>query len=93
VSDFVQHREETPTIEVRVFRYGVLVASALCESEEEAALAVDEWSEIDGVECEVDDLTFHHRPGEVFEPEPAVDLSIDDLVEGVEDDAPRARRS
>jgi hypothetical protein len=86
VSDFVQNREASPTIEVRVYRYGTLVAQTLCESDEEAAIAVDEWSEVDGVECEVDDLTFRHRPGDVFEPQP-LDLRSDEVVPGVEDDA------
>ena len=63
---------ETPTIEVRVYRDAVLVHQELCESEEQAALVVDEWAELDGIECEVDDLSTHNRPGDIFEPEPAV---------------------
>ena len=70
MSDFVQPREATPTIVVRVYRHGALVAETLCESEEEAAATVDQWSEVDGVECEVDDLTFRHGPDDVFEPRP-----------------------
>jgi hypothetical protein len=65
------------------------VAQTLCESEEEAAMAVEEWSEVDGVECEVDDLTFRHRPGDVSEPQPAIDLRSEGVVSGVEDDAHR----
>ncbi len=61
---------ETPTIEVRVYRQGQLVARELCESEEEATVVVEAWSEIEGVECEVDDLSIRHRPGDVLEPEP-----------------------
>jgi hypothetical protein len=57
------------TIEVRVFRHGTLVHSELVESEEQAALVVDSWAELDGVQCEVDDLSIRHRPGEVLEPE------------------------
>lgn len=66
---------ETPTIEVRVYRDGRLVERELCESEELAALVVDAWLEIEGVECEVDDLSIRHRPGDILEPEPAeIDL-------------------
>jgi hypothetical protein len=64
--------DEAPTVEVRVFRHGELVHTELCESEEQAALVVEQWSELDGVQCEVDDLTVKHRPGDIFEPEPAV---------------------
>jgi len=61
---------ETPTIEVRVYRGADLLNRELCESEEQAAQVVREWEEVDGVECEVDDLSFRHRPGDVLEPEP-----------------------
>jgi hypothetical protein len=64
--------DDTPTVEIRVFRHGELVHTELCESEEQAALVVDEWSELEGVHCEVDDLTVKHRPGDILEPEPAV---------------------
>lgn len=64
--------DDSPTIEVRVFRGGELVHTELCESDEEAVLVVEEWSERDGVRCEVDDLTIKHKPGDVLEPEPAV---------------------
>ena len=56
---------ETPTIEVRVYRRGELIHRELCESEEEAALAVQEWDDVEEVECEVEELSPHH-PG----PEP-----------------------
>jgi hypothetical protein len=62
---------ETPTIEVRVYRDGELLRQELCESDEQAAQVVHEWEEVQGVECEVDDLSFRHRPGDVLEPEPA----------------------
>lgn len=61
----------TPTIEVRVYRHGALIERELCESEQEAARLVETWSEFDDVTCQVDDLSFHHRPGDVLEPEPA----------------------
>lgn len=67
--------DDTPTVEVRVYRQGELVRRELCESEEEAASVVQEWSELDGVTCEVDDLSVRHRAGDVLEPDPAL---IDD---------------
>jgi hypothetical protein len=69
VSEVFEERDEAPTIEVRVFRHGELVHQELCESEAQAALVIDEWAELDGVACEVDDLSVHHRPGEILEPE------------------------
>lgn len=60
----------TPGTEVRVFRHGELVERVLCESEEEAAVVLDKWAEMDDVTCLVDDLSFHHKPGDVLEPEP-----------------------
>ena len=68
---------ESPTIEVRVYRHGERWQTELCDTEEEAAEVVARWSEVDGVRCEVDDLTVHHEPGQVFEPEPAL-LDEDD---------------
>jgi hypothetical protein len=66
----VDERDEVPFLEVRVFRHGTLVHRELCESEEQASLVVDAWSELDGVRCEVDDLSIRHEPGQVLEPEP-----------------------
>jgi hypothetical protein len=68
--------DSSPTVEVRVFRHGVLVNRELCESEAEAATVTDRWSELDGVTVEVDDLTVVHRPGDILEPEPAL---LDDV--------------
>lgn len=70
-------REESPTIEVRVFRDGQLISRELCESEEQAALVVDVWAELERVECEVDDLSIHHGSEDVLEPEPAEDRTED----------------
>lgn len=61
---------DTPTIEVRVYRDAELIQRELCESEEEAARVLESWSELDDVTCEVDDLSYHHRPGDVLEPQP-----------------------
>lgn len=71
MSDLFEARDETPTVEVRVYRHGELVHRELCESEEQAALVIEEWSELDGIECEVDDLSVRHEPGDILEPEPA----------------------
>jgi hypothetical protein len=71
MTDLFQERDETPTVEVRVFRHGELVHTELCESDEQAALVVEEWAELDGVDCEVDDLSIHHRPDDILGPEPA----------------------
>ena len=90
MSNVFEERDETPTIEVRVFRHGELVHRELCESEEQASLVVDEWSELDGIECEVDDLSVRHRPGDILEPEPAelLEDAYPDQRE-VDDRAPR----
>lgn len=77
MSDLFEERDETPTVEVRVYRHGDLVHRELCESEEQAALVIEEWSELDGVECEVDDLSVRHEPGDILEPEPAELLDED----------------
>lgn len=77
MSDLFEERDETPTVEVRVYRHGELVHRELCESEEQAALVIEEWSEMDGVECEVDDLSVRHEPGDILEPEPAELLDED----------------
>lgn len=63
---------DTPTIEVRVYRGGELVQRELCESETEVGQVLAAWAEIEDVTCQVDDLSYHHRPGDVLEPEPAV---------------------
>lgn len=86
---FEQVRDETPTIELRVFRHGELVHQELCESEEQALLVAENWSELGDVECEVDDLSIHHRLGDILEPEPG-ELDDEDHAEQVElDTQPR----
>jgi hypothetical protein len=77
-------RDDTPTIEVRIWHNGVLVSRELCETEEEAALLVDAAAEVEGVECTVDDLTFHHQPGDVAEPEPAEVRDEEQYAEALE---------
>jgi hypothetical protein len=62
--------DETPTVEVRVYRGGRLVHRELCESDEDAALVVERWSEVEGTEFEVDDLSSPHRPDQILDLEP-----------------------
>jgi hypothetical protein len=74
VSDFLNaESEETPTVEVRVFRDAQLVHRELCESDEQAGLVVEAWSDVEGTEFEVDDLSTHHGPEDILDleaPEP-----------------------
>jgi hypothetical protein len=60
----------TPTLQVNVYEAGELIAQVACESAQEAAEAVAEWEEREGVECEVEDLAVHHEPTDVLSPEP-----------------------
>lgn len=69
--------EGTPSIEVRVFRDGDLIERQLCESDEEAAEVVEKWSEVEDVTCLVDDMSFHHTPNDVLEPEPSAPADED----------------
>ena len=78
--------DEAPTVEVRVWRHGELVHTELCESEEQASLILEDWQEMDGVRCEVDDLSVRHRPGDILEPgepEAAADDYPEQVGEGV----------
>ncbi len=71
-----------PTIEVRIFRDDQLLVRELCESEEEAAALVEQWSDTDNVYVLVDDLSAHHGPGDILAP--------DELPSGDDDDPDRA---
>lgn len=64
--------DDSPTVEVRIYRGGQLVHTELCESDAEAADVADRWGEDASVTVEVDDLTIRHRPGDVLEPDPPV---------------------
>jgi hypothetical protein len=75
----VQPGSEAPTIEVVVFRDGREVARELHDTPEEAAEAVDRWSEEEGVMCQVDDLAVGHRPSDIRDPDP--DDAFDDGFE------------
>ena len=67
-TNFSAQWDEAPTIEVRVYRDGELISRELCESEDEASLIVETWTELEGVTCEVDDLSAGHHADEVLEP-------------------------
>lgn len=75
--ELVRGPEQSPTVEVRVFRDGAMVATELCDSEEEAAAVVERWSEVAGVTTEVDDLAVRHRPEDVLAPQPAEPVDED----------------
>lgn len=71
---------ESPTVEVVVCRDGREVARELCDSAEDAALVVEQWSEDPGVMCQVDDLSECHRPEDIRDPSPDDPLDDDYLV-------------
>ena len=48
---------ETPTVAVRVFEHGDLIATELCETADEASALVASWEETPGIECEITDLS------------------------------------
>ena len=61
---------ETPTLTVRVYRDGVLLHSELCESEADAAAAVETWEQEANITCEVGDLSAQRHDVEDLELEP-----------------------
>lgn len=52
-----QEMDTAPTLEVLVFRNGDVVHRELCESEEQAAIVIEAWAELDGTTCEVRGLS------------------------------------
>jgi hypothetical protein len=62
--------DTTPTVEVRIFRDGVLVQRELCESGEEADAVVDRWSDLEGVVVKVEDLVRDRSGAGVLDPRP-----------------------
>jgi hypothetical protein len=61
---------EAPTLEVTVYRHGAPIHRELCESADAAADIIEQWSEIDGVECTVYDLSVQHQAGQILEAAP-----------------------
>lgn len=74
---------EHPTLEVRIYRDGVLSRRELVETADEAAALVDTWADAEGVRCEVVDLSRDREPAGVLDPRPwevdAEDLTADGL--------------
>lgn len=68
-----------PTLEVVAYRDGDELARQFVESEEEAALVAAEWSELEGVHCEVLDIGGRDSD-DVTDLDPA---PLDDESEGV----------
>ena len=81
-------QDETPSVEVRVFRYGELIHRELCTSEDQASSVADAWSELEGVECLVDDLSAGHKAGDILEPEP-----VEPEDESYAEDVPAEKRT
>jgi hypothetical protein len=69
---------EAPTVELVAFRDGREIARELYDTPEEAAEAVDRWSERPGVVCQVDDLAVRHRPSDIRDPAPDDELWDDE---------------
>jgi hypothetical protein len=76
---------DSPSFEVCVYRDGELVERELCETEDDAADAVDAWSEVDGVVCRVQDLSAADPAPGLLDPLPwevdADSASFDDGVD------------
>lgn len=58
-----------PTIELRIYCNDQLLVRELCESEEEAAAVVEQWSDVGNVSVVVDDLSAHHGPEDILAPD------------------------
>jgi len=65
----IDYGDTAPTVEVVVYRHGEVVHRELCESTEAAMEVVDEWDELEGVECMLEDIAVEHVPGQILEPQ------------------------
>lgn len=73
---------ETPSLEVRAYRNGELVRTARCDSEEEVAAIIEQWTEeADDLWCEILDLT---------DPKPSTELIDRVLPAELDEDYPPA---
>lgn len=83
---------DNPTLEVRIYRDGELTQRERVETEEEATALVETWSDVEGVRCEVVDLTRDAEPSGILDPRPwevdADDLTADDVAY-VDEEEPR----
>lgn len=75
--EVVDESGESPTVEVRVYRDDDLIHRELCESAEIAAAIVASWSDVEGVRCEINDLSSRHGPDHILGPDPE-----DALIDG-----------
>jgi len=71
--------DATPTLEVRIMRDGVVVQRELVESDDDANAIMDAWSDVDGVDVRVEDLSRTAAPGGVLDPRPW-EVDAEDLV-------------
>ena len=62
-------------VELRLFRDGTLTHRRLCESPDEAVRLVQEWADQGLSRIEIDDLSTHHDPDQILEPELVADAS------------------
>ena len=69
-------RDSPGAVEVRVFRHGTLISTERCESVEDAAAVVESRSEEEGIQCEIDDLSYHHGPVQIDAPEVPDDVAF-----------------
>jgi hypothetical protein len=76
-----QFDDEGPTLEVIAYRDAHEIGREICDTPEEAARAVEQWSERQGVVRQVDDLSFHHDPRDIRDPSPDVFVDEDRRLE------------
>ena len=73
---------ETGTLELRITSHGRVIGRELYESEDQALLAVEAWSDFEGVECEITDLSAARGHGD-GDTEP-VEEDLEDYSEELE---------
>jgi hypothetical protein len=61
---------QAPTVEVVIYQHGSEIHRELCESIDAAEAVVEEWGELEGVECTVDELGARHAGEEIPDVEP-----------------------
>ena len=63
-----------PTLEVRIYDHDRLLATELCESEDDAREVVERWQDVANLFVVADDLSSKHRHEDVLAPdEPLAD--------------------
>ena len=67
---------QSPEVEVVVWRKGEVVHREFCDTEEDAASLIERWTELAHAEAWVDDLTIRHGGDDILAAEPpGADLS------------------